>query len=122
MIEKNTTVWFILYGEACKGTIMNHYEAHGIDSEYYEIKIDFGGRCGAVPADIFLTQKECLDEIKNRSDRDIAKYMDQINSVSDLVQFMYTHAVASCEEYTNMNAREAARRKAEAFGIHLSDN
>ena len=51
------------------------------------------------------------------------KYRSEINSVQELVQFMYNHTIATgAGEYTNWNGREVAREKAkELLGVDLED-
>lgn len=46
-------------------------------------------------------------------------YRNQIQTLEDLVHFMYDNTVACCEEYTDWDARAVAREKAAEFGIEL---
>lgn len=48
------------------------------------------------------------------------KYRSQIQSIGDLVKFMYSNHVSCCDEYTDWDARAVAKEKAkEFFGLEL---
>lgn len=72
---------------------------------------------------VYPTEEACQQAI---IDKDMAiqnKYAASINSVEDLIQFMYQHTISTgAEEYTDYNARTVARNKAkELLSLDLQD-
>ena len=71
--------------------------------------------------DLYDSEQECEETIKLKGQLQVQVYCQQINSVRDLVNFMYTHHVSLCEEYTDWNAREACKLRAEQrLGMKLN--
>lgn len=63
-------------------------------------------------------EKAYKEEIQNR----IKEYKSRINTVEDLVKFMFNENVSYGEEYTDYEARQAAIEKAkELLGIELGE-
>lgn len=89
----------------------------------YIYKIDV--KHNPVPAiylekDLFKTEAEAKDEVKRRHDDSVKQYMSEITDVNSLVSFCLNHCVASAEEYTDWNAREAVEIKAKELGLTLN--
>lgn len=104
----------------------NNYEGEILDvsspSEhmmvFYSIKTRYG--TFAVPIyNIFKTKEDREQARVKRYNRKVQEYCEKINDIVDLVFFMFDHNVAPAEEYTDWEAREAARIKANQFGINL---
>ena len=86
------------------------------------IHADDGGDTGAKIDRIWATKEECLAALKAASDALVAKYKESIKDVKDLVKFMYDNTVATAEEYTDWEARRAARERAfELLGVKLDN-
>ena len=63
-------------------------------------------------------EKAYKEEIQNR----IKEYKSRINTVEDLVKFMFNENVTDIGEYTNYEAQQAAIEKAkELLGIELGE-
>ena len=63
-------------------------------------------------------EKAYKEEIQNR----IKEYKSRINTVEDLVKFMFNENVTCAEEYTDYEARQAAIEKSkELLGIELGE-
>ena len=104
----------------------NNYEGEILDvsssSEhmmvFYSIKTRYG--TFVVPIyNIFKTKEDREQARVKRYNRKVQEYCEKINDIVDLVFFMFDHNVAPAEEYTDWEAREAARIKANQFGINL---
>lgn len=90
----------------------------GIDGVVVHYEDSYG--INTIPPELlYLTKEDCKEAI----DADIAEirqgYMSEINSLEDLVKFLFTHTVAPCDEYTDWLANEVAKEKAVEFGITL---
>lgn len=59
--------------------------------------------------DLYSSREELVEKIKKRTQNEINKIKLEIHDVNDLVRFMYNHCVASAEEYTDWNARQAVK-------------
>lgn len=68
---------------------------------------------------VFNSREEAIKIINERSQKQVEDFISQIDTIEDLVVFMYNHNVCVAEEYTDWEAREAAKIKAEEFGIEL---
>lgn len=85
---------------------------------------ELGGECGVARRfldDLFQTKEDLLEFRKEKDKRLVLKYKDQINSIEDLIRFMYDETISTgaCE-YTDYCTRTAAREKAkELLGIEL---
>ncbi len=68
----------------------------------------------------YLTREAAESAQNAKSEKLRDKYCSQIQSIRDLVRFMYSHHVSCCEEYTDWDARFVAKEKAkEFFGLEL---
>lgn len=86
------------------------------------IHADNGGDTGAKIDKIWATKDACLAALKAAEEATVSKYKASIKDVKDLIQFMYDNNVATAEEYTDWEARRAARERAkELLGINLDD-
>lgn len=85
---------------------------------FYSIKTRYG--TFVVPIyNIFKTKEDREQARIKRYNKKVQEYCEKINDITDLVVFMFGHNVAPAEEYTDWEAREAARIKANQFGINL---
>ena len=69
---------------------------------------------------IFVTEKEARDAKNKKIENTKNEYRKQINSVEDLVVFLFNHCING-DEYTDYEAREVAIEKAKEYGINLGD-
>lgn len=104
----------------------NNYEGEILDVlsplEYMMVFYSIETRYGtfAVPIyNIFKTKEDREQARIKRYNKKVQEYCEKINDIVDLVFFMFDHNVAPAEEYTDWEAREAARIKANQFGINL---
>lgn len=112
-------VYFIdNYNNNHEGEIFNILSSLKDKMVFYSIKTRYG--TFTVPIyDIFKT-KEDRDQVRiKRYNKKVQEYCEKINDITDLVFFMFGHNVAFAEEYTDWEAREAARIKINQFGINL---
>lgn len=86
---------------------------------YYEIKgIDFPGISAAKETDLFKTKEEAIKEIERRKNERVEKISNGIHTVEDLLRMMFE--CMHCEEYTDWNKIEVAKRRAkDLLGIEL---
>ena len=81
---------------------------------------DFMGIRTVRVSELFDTYDECVDNKNAYNQAIIDDYKNQINSVEDLVSFLYVHPCNGAEEYTEWHAAEAAKQKAlELLNIEL---
>jgi phosphoribosylpyrophosphate synthetase len=82
------------------------------DTEYAIIHAGhFGGiQTGAKLSDCYESKQACIDAEKEKSRIRVEQYMNQINTVQDLVKFLFDHDVVS--EYKDYDAEKAAKIKA----------
>lgn len=81
---------------------------------------DLGGTINVKTENIFLTEKDAKDEMQKRNQAELQAYKAEIQSVDDLVNFMFNHHVA-CGDYTDWNARLAANIRAKELGIKIKE-
>lgn len=76
----------------------------------------------AVLVENLYPSAEALAQAKEKEQNDyIASLNEQIQTIEDLVQFMYSHTVSCAEEYTDWDARAAVKEIAlKKFGIQLT--
>lgn len=86
---------------------------------YYETKgITVAGVSCAKEEDLFYTKEEALAELSRRKNQVINEISSEVNSVEDLLNMMLE--CMYCEEYTDWNKIEVAKRKAkELLGVEL---
>lgn len=116
-IEVGDTVWTLLSNDIVLATVIEKYPDHVRVSApcYDDQDCDLD--------QVFLTKEGCLEFAKSQSEDIISDYKQQISSVTDLIQFMYDKNVARCNEWTNWEACEATRQRAEELlGIKLKDD
>lgn len=86
-----------------------------IEGSHYDIRNQLTSKCYPTTEAAKQAQKDKSDNLKN-------EYRNQIQTVDDLIRFMYNNNVHQCEEYTNWEARAVVREKAkELCGIELED-
>lgn len=112
-------VYFIdNYNNNHEGEIFNILSSLEYKMVFYSIKTRYG--TFTVPIyDIFKTKEDRDQARVKRYNKKVQEYCEKINDITDLVFFMFGHNVAFAEEYTDWEAREAARIKANQFGINL---
>lgn len=113
----NDEVWFFdKYGNLRSGKIVEEDK----EEEFYTVQCMYIQQ--TVPIEnCFSTVEKCMHSKEQAREQQITKYMKDINSVEDLVRFMYTHAISCAEEYTDWEARDTVKRKAIEFGIDLEN-
>lgn len=121
-IKIGMEVWFENnWDTICSGKVTKFYDEA---PEYVEIKgtRETYGTMGAKIANCYLTKEELLAALQTQSNQRQAEYCAAIKDVNDLVRFMYENNVCCAEEYTNWDARRAAKTRAkELLGIDLDD-
>lgn len=112
-------VYFIdNYNNNHEGEIFNILSSLKSKMVFYSIKTRYG--TFTIPIyDIFKTKKDRDQARIKRYNKKVQEYCEKINDITDLIFFMFGHNVAFAEEYTDWEAREAARIKANQFGINL---
>lgn len=112
-------VYFIdNYNNNHEGEIFNILSSLKDKMVFYSIKTRYG--TFTVPIYSIFKTKEDRDQVRiKRYNKKVQEYCEKINDITDLVFFMFGHNVAFAEEYTDWEAREAARIKANQFGINL---
>lgn len=84
-----------------------------IEGSRYEKRDQLSSKC-------YPSREAALAAQKSENEAICNKYRESIQSVEDLVKFMYDNNVCGSEEYTNWNARQVAREKAaELLGLNL---
>lgn len=111
----------IIHGEITKIEIVKDHKGREIRT------VDIRGASALLSGlvkeeDIYKSKNEAEQaynaEIQNR----IKEYKSRINTIEDLVRFMFNENVAHAEEYTDYEARQAAIEKArELLGIELGE-
>lgn len=118
-------VWFEqTWAGPTSGTIVEIVNAENKrtheNETWAKIHTDDGASTGARIGRMWSTKEECLAALKAEEKALVNKYKESIKDVKDLVKFMYDNNVATAEEYTDWEARRAAReRAAELLGIDL---
>ena len=86
-----------------------------------ETHLTHGGTMNVRFADMFVSKNELMRTMQDESNRNVAVIKASIQTVEDLVRYMYDHVVANAEEYTDYDARRAVRERArELLNIDLS--
>lgn len=110
------TIWFKerWSGMPTEAKITAMYDTHAATH------LTHGGTMNIRFADMFATKNELMQAMRDESNRNVAKAKDSIQTVEDLVRYMYDHVVAHAEEYTDYDARRAVRERAkELLNIDL---
>jgi hypothetical protein len=111
----------IINGEIKKFETTTDYK--GKSTKFVYIRNNYAMLSGYVKEDDIYksksdAEKAYKEEIQNR----IKEYKSRINTVEDLVKFMFNENVTCAEEYTDYEARQAAIEKAkELLGIELGE-
>lgn len=111
----------VINGEIKKFETTTDYKGKSVKFAY--IRNNYAMLSGYVKEDDIYksksdAEKAYKEEIQNR----IKEYKSRINTVEDLVKFMFNENVACAEEYTDYEARQAAIEKAkELLGIELGE-
>lgn len=115
-IEVGDAVWTLLSNDIVLATVIEKYPDHvRVSAPCYDDQDCDWDR-------VFLTEEGCLAFAIDQSEDIISDYKQKINSVSDLIQFIYDNNVSPCNEWTNWQACEAARQRArELLGMELKD-
>jgi hypothetical protein len=111
----------IINGEIKKFETITH--DNGKSAKLVYIRSNYAMLSGYVKEDDIYksksdAEKAYREEIQNR----IKEYKSRINTVEDLVRFMFTENVAYAEEYTDYEARQAViERTKELLDIELGE-
>lgn len=118
-IKVNDTVWFDYKGTVTTGVVKDLSETYVtvyVQSHTGKAKTTLDVRVSKC----FPTKEELVKAMKEEEDRRVSSFKEQITSVEDLVEFMFNHVVCWAEEYTDWDARRAARERAkELLNINL---
>lgn len=112
-------VWFYekWSGSYCKGKVIEFYYDSNDSLSKEELKLvgvkingvgDFIGSTCRAFENIYLTKKDLVKAIEDKNKSIVNKYISQIQTVEDLVKFMYDSPL-NAEEYTDYNARKASK-------------
>ena len=101
------TVWYVCCGCAEQAKIVE------IKDELAKCKAKIG-TCWQPISALHRTEKECKRSIKEKSEHIRNQYRKEINSIEDLIIFMFNHDVSGCE-YCDDDARAVAKEKAVAL-------
>lgn len=101
------TVWYVCCGWAEQASIVE------IKDDLAKCKAKIG-TCWQPISALHKTEQECKYSMKEKSERIKDQYRKEINSVEDLIVFMFNHHVSSCE-YCDDEARAVAKEKALAL-------
>ena len=72
--------------------------------------------------DVYISKNDAEQAYNTEIQNRIEEYKSRINTVEDLVKFMFNENVTHAEEYTNYEARQAAIEKAkELLSIELGE-
>lgn len=114
-IQKGMHVWFFdSYDTLQDGIVDSIQLAGGID--YALFRNNGGAKC----EDCYPSKNACLQAKLEKDNAEVLQIQQSIQTVEDLVRYMYNHTVSCAEEYTNWNARKAvAIRAKELLGIEL---
>ena len=116
-------VYFIdCYDNNQEGTIEDifYFPNHSTSpNDYYIVHTKYGVMT-IIGNNIFKTKEDREQSRTKRYYEKIQEYCKDINDIKDLVFFMLDHNVAPAGEYTDWEAREAARIKIHQFGIDLT--
>lgn len=69
------------------------------------------GTIGVKTDKIWKTKDEAKTAIKLEHERVVKAYKDEISDINALIKFMYDNNVSTAEEYTDWDARQAARER-----------
>lgn len=69
--------------------------------------------------EIYATYEEAVKVLETKKEEKVQEYKDSIETIEDLVLFLYKNNVSPMEDDIDWNARQAAREKALEFGIYL---
>lgn len=125
--KNNETAWFINpYNQMPESgiilTMHNTYLPECADYAIYAFMLC--NPCGylALPlSELYRTKDECEASLPNDSQKTKDRrtdYESKINSVEDLVQFMYSHNIHPHKEYADWDAREIVQKKAKEL-LHI---
>lgn len=120
-LKIGTSVWHeTTWSGICEEKIASPCKVTESGAKYYDLKgVDIVGSSGGVLENLYLTKDEAVAAYKTKADEKVRGYLAQINTIQDLVAFMFNHNVAYCEEYTDYEARKAAEIKAKEFGVEF---
>lgn len=113
-IQKGSHVWYFDYYDNLQSNTVTDIQT--LEGQTYAI---FNGT-GCKLEDAYLSKQACLDAKQRSDEAEIEAIKAKIQTVEDLVRYMYNNVVSCAEEYTNWNARKAvAIRAKELLNIDL---
>lgn len=112
-------VWFESLGNAIPGVVL---ELPCKDlGMFVKLRSPSLGICYKSIEDCYKTEAELRQAMQIKKKERVQNYCESIKTVEDLVRFCYDNAMLA-EEYTNWEARKAARIRAkELLGIELKE-
>lgn len=86
-----------------------------ISEDVYKVRsLDCGGTFGSPESKIFETKEEAVEAYRKEFKEEADKYMSEIKSLKDLLQFPLDHCING-EEYTDYAAKAAYCAKMKEF-------
>lgn len=76
---------------------------------------------GKLLSKVYPTYRAAEAAQKAKDEELCNKYREQIQTIGDLIQFMYDNTVSCAEEYTDWTARKIAKEKAAEFGYPIDE-
>lgn len=109
------TVWYIdsWSGMINKGTIIQFQHVKTKDGSPVAaiIQCQSFGTIGKNITDLYPSEETAITALHKETETIKEKYRNEITDIKSLVQFLYTHNVHSCEEYTDWEAKTVAKEK-----------
>lgn len=123
--NKGDTVWFFAPYDVLSCGVITGFTKSEQNGRTYAAINGTNGTVGCMHAKLdecHATKQECIDAKRDKNEKEQESLREGIRDVNDLVRFMYDNCIACADEYTDWNARAAARSRAkELLGIELGD-
>lgn len=122
-LEIGTEVWYESWDSLHSGKITEFDDEKHPDRVMVEGTRSDHGTQWVKKDGCYASKEDLIDAIQEESDRRVNEFLAQIKNVNDLVQFMYDNTVSMTDEYTDWDARKAARMAADnLLGIDLEQD
>lgn len=122
-LEIGTEVWYEAWDSLHSGKITEFDDEKHPDRVMVKGTRSDHGTQWVEKDSCYASKEDLIDAIQEESDRRVNEFLAQIKNVNDLVQFMYDNTVSMTDEYTDWDARKAARMAADnLLGIDLEQD
>lgn len=96
-------VWYMdTYDNLHSGTIIE------FRNNYAAIRESIHNVSHTKVSSLYPSKEDCLHAAEEKSQNRIMAFLSDLNTVEDLVRFMYDNVVSSADEYTDWDAQKAA--------------